>query len=442
MQRLMGPGWKLAHKDVDRLVDKMSLSLSTIIGPGETVGVYADISRESVLVVLALIRHGQRIAILPQREPASVLEHWCHALGLTKVLFTCAPVGFCPPGIMCIDTLQLLSSPQQVGRDVMLGAPCATILRTSGTTATPKTAVISEKAHRASAEAVGQFFNFKEGDSWALNLPLYHVSGLSIIFRALAANAGIFVAKTADDLCYAVNERLVTHLSLVPTQLKRLLESSVDLSGLKAIIVGGDELPEALKSQALLRALPIYETYGLTETASMIWARDCRNGQAGIVLPHAFIKLAVDREILVGGSSLFDGYLEADHEILAGPLFKTGDLSDDLFSTDRPLITGRKSNRIIVGGENVQVEEVERILEKHPAIMKSVVIGKKDSVYGMRPVAYVKWCGEPIGDEELTAYLIAHLARHKIPTAFLPWPTGTPDGIKKPRSWFLSQNDI
>jgi len=372
----------------------------------QIIAIYADISPEGVLALFSAIRLGLKVAICPLREPEPVLRQWLRDVGVNSYV---------------------IPSPQFVS-----------ILRTSGSTGRPKNAVISGSAHWASACSVNEFFGFTKDGVWALNLPLYHVSGLGILFRVLLADAGLFIAKESEDLHVALKHRQITHLSLVPTQLRRLLDARADLSGLKAIVVGGDALPDDLRAQVVALNLPVYETYGLTETASMVWARACRKNQHGTVLPHAIMRLAEDGEILVGGQSLFAGYVGGESFDRSGQFFKTGDLACDLTLSHGPLVKGRKSNRIISGGENVQAEEIERILEAHPAIISSIVVGRKDANFGMRPQAYIQWQKNPVSDDELIAYLKSRLARYKIPKAFLPWPENAPSGIKKPRAWFSS----
>ena len=147
--------------------------------------------------------------------------------------------------------------------------------------------------------AVNGYFGLNENCCWALSLPIYHVGGLSIIFRSLLSFATLFVARDHLELINGIRQQNITHLSLVPMQLKRLLDEAVDLSALKAIIIGGDAMPAELKTSAGLKA-PVFATYGLTETASMVWVRDIRKNDPGWVLPHAQIRIADDGQIRCG----------------------------------------------------------------------------------------------------------------------------------------------
>ena len=136
--------------------------------------------------------------------------------------------------------------------------------------------------------------------------PLHHVGAIGILFRCLLAGAAI-------DL----TEGPATHLSLVPTQLRRLLESPPK-SPLKLLLLGGAPLPDPLLKKAQEQGLPIATSYGLTETSSLVTL--CKNpnvgNEIGEVLPHRNLSLE-NGEIVVSGKTLFLGYLgEEKKEIL------------------------------------------------------------------------------------------------------------------------------
>jgi o-succinylbenzoate---CoA ligase len=428
--RLLGPSFLLEEDKTRQLV----IQLARRFPRSKTIGLYLDISPNSVTLLLAAITLGLRVAICPLREPPMVLNKWLKGLGVKTVLSSC-------PTVLGIDARWF-----QVSDLLVKNAQCMlpsqkdfiSIVRTSGTTAEPKNAVISDAAHKASAQAVNQYFDVNHESIFLLSLPLYHVSGLSIVYRSLLSGASIYIAQDYNDLIQGIKAHQITHLSLVPAQLKRLLDDGIDLAGLTAVIIGGDALPKNLCERALALYVPIYATYGLTETASMIWVHNCRTNQAHI-LPHARLTLASDGEVLVGGASLFSGYLDACGSTICNAqdgLFATGDVVADFAQLQ---LIVRKNNRIISGGENIQAEEVEHALESHPSIASSVVVGVNDTHFGMRAVAYIKWVGPPSTAQELQDYLKPHLAPYKWPKAFLPWPEDAPNTLKKPRGWFASK---
>lgn len=423
----------LSGDGVETSINNLSHGLMPFLD--ETIGVYADISKNSVLLLCAAIKIGQRIAICPLREPQHVLNQWLNSLKIkTLITSNIKPLDL-DPHIACFTVDELLTSSKDASATT---STFSTILRTSGTTGSPKCALISAAAHRASALSVNAYFNFTKNSTWGLNLPLYHVSGLSILFRAIESGGAIYVAKSHDELVAGLAQKMITHLSLVPAQLKRLLDEKIDLTSLSAVIIGGDALLPKLAKRARAQSVPLFETYGLTETASMIWVRNHQEDDGGFLLPHADMKIATDNELLVAAKSLFSGYVHDDGRIDPATIdgfFPTGDIKNrDL----QPFIEGRKCNRIISGGENIQVEEIEAVLDAHPAIATSIVIGVKDTDFGMRPYAYINWRKDPVIEEELRTYLKERIAPFKIPKKFLPWPQHVPSTLKKPRAWFWS----
>jgi O-succinylbenzoic acid--CoA ligase len=248
------------------------------------------------------------------------------------------------------------------------------------------------------------------------------------------ARASIFLARDQNEIIAGIERGRISHLSLVPTQLNRMLDAGADFAGVHAIAIGGDALQDRHRQRARALGLPVHETYGLTETASMIWAYDAKN-DAGGLLPHAAIKFSAEGEILVGGESLFDGY--ADHDAIAGSFndgfFPTGDLGR--IHGHELIVEGRKHHRIISGGENIQAEEIERVIELHPDVASCVVIGLPDHDLGMRPCAIIKWRDRPCHRSVLVDHLKHHIASFKIPKTIIKWPSDAPEILKKPRLW-------
>jgi len=317
----------------------------------------------------------------------------------------------------------------------------AVIITTSGTTAEPKLALLSYGNLYYSACAANNNMPLNPGDRWLLSLPLYHVAGLGIMFRCLLAGAAIVVPGTQRQLADTILEQGITHISLVSTQLYRLLQD-VDglqaLKKLKAILLGGGPMPRPLIERAIQENLPIHTSYGLTETASQITATrpdDPPEARftSGAPLTQDTVAISSEGEILVRGNTLFLGYLQ--HGTLNRPLtpdgwFQTGDLGR-LDSHGRLTVLGRKDNMFICAGENIYPEEVERALEAIPGILQAIVIPVDDPERGHVPVAYVRTDPDYIIEPaRLMAHLSKNLLRHKIPTQFRPWPVHLPDSAK------------
>jgi O-succinylbenzoic acid--CoA ligase len=279
------------------------------------------------------------------------------------------------------------------------------------------------------------------GDRWLHSLPLYHVGGLSILFRCLLAKATVELPEPGTPLIKAITG--TTHVSLVSTQLLRLLrEEALDPGRLKAILLGGGPISAPLVDEAVSRGLPIHTSYGLTEMASQVTAtppgaspEELRT--SGRLLPHREISISEDAEILVRGETLFTGYVTphaVDLPLDADGWFHTGDLGE-LDANGYLRVRGRKDNLFVSGGENVQPEEIEDALCRLEGVEEAVVVPVANTEFGFRPVAFVKTVEGTarLGDLARTPEL--SLPRFKIPVSFHEWPEET-GGLKVDRNYF------
>jgi len=427
--------------EVDHLMARFAYALDKLdLDSNQVIALQLDLSLPSTALVLAVIRLGLKVAFCPVREPASVIKAWL--LDLDVKILICSEKFNIKLGdkirVYCVGEIL---TPKISSNIINKSENFVSYMRTSGTTSAPKSAVISYAAHANSAVSVANYFNFTKHQSWALSLPLYHVSGLSIIFRALTKDAEIYIAPDHEALVVALYSGFVTHCSLVPAQVRRLLRENVDLKRLQALIVGGDSLAPADRDEALARGWPLYESYGMCETASMIAVKKSTDSNAQTtILPHARIKLASDYEICVKATSLFSGYWsegKLEKKLSQDGYFYTGDMATSHELSQVELIN-RKNNRIISGGENIQAEEVERVLELHEAIAECVVVPVADANMGARPLAFIKWHDESVSDQELYNFLKPRLATYKFPVRFMNYPDDSPQGLKKPRRWLAN----
>lgn len=417
----------------EQIEERVHVLASKIVGmlAGPTVALYCDTSVKGIELILASMSLGLRIILCPTREPVTVLEPWLNGLDCS-LLLTSDNFSLSSEKIdsYCYDALISKNN-----YNFKKNHQFSTIMRTSGSTGIPKSAWLTETAHQASAKAVIDYFAYDESSCWLLSLPLYHVSGFSILMRALSQGAEVFVPHKGDDIGNIISSFPISHCSLVPTQLRRFIERDISISHCRALIIGGDALGPQLKSQALQRSWPIFETYGMTEMASMIWVNDLSRKKKSGLLPHAQMSFTDEDEILVKGASLCEGYLHNNQ--LERPFdeqgyFPTKDLGS-VDATNQLHIYGRKNNRIISGGENIQAEEIERIIEMHPHVEQCVVLGMPHEEYGARPVAFIKWHATQKNAENLSLWLKERLPSFKHPDIFFDWPSHISTESKKPR---------
>ena len=311
----------------------------------------------------------------------------------------------------------------------------STVVFTSGSSGQAKAVVHSTANHLYNAAGSSANIPVGPDDAWLVALPLSHVAGLSILFRTLAAGACALFADSgaflgADDPA----ARLLpgaTHVSLVETQLHRLLQISgwqALTRRLRSALIGGSALSTALLRRARDGGLPVCASYGCTEMASQV--ATTRPGDpsesfigAAPVLPHREVAISTDDEILLGGRTLCLGYLERERvrpAIGADGWFASGDLG--ALDGSRLSVTGRRDARFISGGENIQPEEVEQALLEHPAVLAAVCVAVPDPEFGSRPAAFLALDSGPLPPSDIDAHLDARLARFKHPIRYFALP--------------------
>ncbi len=313
-----------------------------------------------------------------------------------------------------------------------LPAGAAVIVMTSGTTGRPKGVAHSEASLAASAAAWRA--SLPPASGWVLALGLGHVAGLGVVWRAIADGVPILVVPAADPaaLAVAIADPAVSHVSLVPTQLVRLLDLVSDAPpppNLLAIPLGGGAIPEHLVRRALAAGWPVVPTYGLSEMGSGVTALGSAETAlapetAGRPMPGMALSIAQPDaegvgEIVVEGPSAFLGYL-GEPPRQPGEPFRTGDLGR-LDAAGRLVVVDRRTDRIVRGGENIAPSEVESALAAHPAIADAGVVARSDASLGQVPVAAIvlrPGSNDP-GDEALAAHCRASLAGFKVPVSFV-----------------------
>ena len=396
---------------------------------GGRVALYLPKSVDYVVLLLALIRAGLVACPVSTRLPAAAVTPLSEKAGCSALISTDedlrGAVGATPvidPDTLLADSAEHEGIPEPL--DVPLGR-LATVVFTSGSTGNPKAALHTFGNHYYSALGSNENIAILPGDRWLHSLPLYHVGGLSILFRCLLAGATVEVPKPEATIGESIPALRVTHVSLVSTQLLRLLGEGADLSGLRAVLMGGGPIQPSLVDRAVDVGLPIHTSYGLTEMASQVTttppgASRERLHTAGRTLPYRRVRISGEGEILVRGETLFAGYVKdenTDLQIDGEGWFHTGDLGE-LDADGYLRVVGRRDNLFISGGENVQPEEVEEALCGLEGVEEAVVVPVPDAGFGARPVAFVRTSGET---GSLARELQKVLPRFKVPIAFHEW---------------------
>ena len=402
-------------------------------------------SLEYVIVLLALWRMGAVACPLNPKWPLESLLECCRILN-PKVILT-SQKQFLASKKITIATAELKElisydarHPVEVSiKEIPLDQE-ATIIWTSGSSSQPKAVVHTWGNHFYSAAGAQEMIPLAANDRWVLSLPLYHVSGISIVCRCFLAHAAIIIADD-DNLADVIRKKNPTHVSLVATQFYRLLENKdnhVFLKTLKYILLGGSTIPLFLLEKSLFLGLSVYVSYGLTETSSQVATGKVESLDKlyAKILPYRELKIDTDGQILVKGEVLFKGYLQQNKTTL--PLtedgwFKTRDLGkieDGCLS-----VKGRLDNMFICAGENIQPEEIENVIMRMQQVRQVVVVPKEDAEYGFRPIAFVRMPGR-FNEGLLMNHCTQYLPKIKIPVAFYAWPEDLSQGFKISRKFF------
>jgi O-succinylbenzoic acid--CoA ligase len=291
-------------------------------------------------------------------------------------------------------------------------ARLALVIATSGSEGAPKGVKLPWRAVAAAARMGAAAVALRPGDVWLACLPLYHVGGAMVLYRCWRAGAAATVPAgfDADAAARALHDFGITHVSLVPALLARLLEAGVaPPPTLRCALVGGAALSATLHAKARTAGWPIRPTYGMTETGAQatLWSggEAWREGAVGAPLPGVRIEAAQADDAGVGRLRIrtparMRGYLGAAP---AGAWIETQDLGRvDADGTVH--IVGRADDMLVSGGVNVHPLEVEARLVECPGVGEAGVAGVADAVWGdivaavyegnAAPADVEAWCRE------------------------------------------------
>ncbi|NDL69175.1 AMP-binding protein [Vreelandella alkaliphila] len=335
-------------------------------------------------------------------------------------------------------TLDFLAEADVGEAPVLEGSQLCNTIFTSGSSGTPKAVLHRVANHLASARGSASFIPLDQNSGWLLSLPLFHIGGYAIPFRVFMAGGRVILDDDPKTLPARLEQQSITHLSLVPTQLWRLLRAGFtpQRTQLRELLLGGAAIPAPLVAQMTSLGLTPKVSYGLSEMASQVCTGiPTAPGVVGRPLLGSDVSV-VDGEIQVRGETLFCGYLndgEIDPALNDQGWFATRDKGH--FTTDGALVVeGRLDNGFISGGENIQPESIEQRLVDHPSIAQALVVPVSHPEWGERPVAFVDWHGEAVTQQALKAWVGEALPGFMVPDAWLAWPPG--GGFKPSRKQF------
>ncbi len=450
---IITPTSQLSFRQLYNTINSTSKKLQSIhLQKDEPVALLFENSMEYIILLLALWKSGVITVPVSTRWPEELIRKSLSSIQCNKI------ISHEKSTLQADDQFYLFYLSQLISLDhnknntdpaIFSFDPdrAASVIFTSGSTGRPKAVLHSFANHYYNALGANSNIPFTAGDRWLLTLPLYHVGGLAIIFRSLINGGTIVIPDEQKSIQENINNNKISHISLVATQLFRLLadEKAVDLlKSLKAVLLGGGAIPEQLIKKASGLGLPIYTSYGSTEMASQITTTQAgdphdRLKTSGQILPYRDLKIGSDHEIKVKGHTLCLGYIQ--NKKVTRPVdtegwFVTGDLG---FMDEKGYltVTGRKDNMFISGGENIQPEEIEKQLNNITGIEQSLVVPVNNIEFGKRPVAFIKCKMENPDTDHIKQQLEKFLPKFKVPDHFFPWPEEKRSGIKPDRHFFV-----
>ncbi len=337
--------------------------------------------------LLAAALDGSGPAILP-------LDAGLPAARLNDLLMTFAP-----------DTVEVpdgeTTARSGLGKRVAEGT--AVIIGTSGSTGTPKGVELSAAALLYSARASLARVGARPGERWLCCLPGTYIAGIQVLVRSLVGGTEPVLAERADAETVAASG--CAHVSLVPTQLRRLLsvdgiDISTPLAGFSSVLLGGAAAAPSLLEAARGAGVPVVTTYGMTETCG---------GCVYDGRPLDGVRVAIRDEddprapaagdgtgrIWIGGPVLFSGYRSGGRGGLGEKVFPDGDTpfrTGDVGRLDaegRLTVAGRADDVINTGGHKVIPGEVAAAIESCPGVRDVAVVGQPDPEWGERVIAVV-----------------------------------------------------
>lgn len=467
-EAVLSEGRTVSYGELDRLADRQAGGLAALgIQPGDRVAALMGNSVEAIVLIHSVARKDAILVPLNTRLTATEIARQVNLVE-PALLVVDEGLGGAggggrgrgPAPIADIQSLMekpLLSvsltvltefkSSDRIDAGRKLPEPLQkkeeqvqSIVFTSGSTGTPKGVQLSFANHFWSATASAFRLGVGPEDRWLSCMPLYHVSGMAVVFRSCLYGTAIVLQRRFEIETFqrSLREDGMTQTSLVPTMLHRLLHSSSTTEwprSLRTVLIGGAAATPELMQTALEAGVPVSPSYGLTETATQAATAlpaNVKRKPGSVGRPLLFTELRIADadgcplpaeeigEILVRGPQVTTAYFRNPEETKAAlreGWLHTGDMGrldddGDLY------VLQRRTDLIVSGGENIYPVEVESVLREHPDVADVCVVGLPDEEWGQRCAAAVQLHAEgSVSRDALLAFIRGRLAGYKQPSA-------------------------
>ena len=416
------------YQDIYSAVVNVATRLQTL--SDTRIAIVSDNSVTMAVYLLAAMLVRKEVLLLNVHLTAREIEKQLCQLHITTVLHSAKRCGQVPKSVTSMEFESMESMLHNEEKDIfdwiVNDNDIAAIMNTSATTGQFKSVPLRWGQIKAHVQASQEVLGRSEQDNWLMVLPLFHVSGLSILMRSLYNGTAMTIMESYDEeqVLQYIHDGRINMMSLVPTILKNL-EPRIIHHQLRVILLGGEFIPRPLVDACVEKQLPIYKTYGMTETFSQsvtmpVLSNLNKLDSVGKPLPRMTVHIVNPDgdgvgEIHLNGPMVMSGYI--NRELIHGD-FNTDDMGyvdEDGFL----YILNRRTDLIISGGENIYPKEIEDTVYAMQGVKECAVIPVADTKWGQVPALFVAFDDiDALGTDLkmiVRDYISSKLAKYKVP---------------------------
>ena len=416
------------YQDIYSAVVNVATRLQTL--SDTRIAIVSDNSVTMAVYLLAAMLVRKEVLLLNVHLTAGEIENQLCQLHITTVLHSAKRRTQVPASVIAIEFESVEAMLHDIAEDTFdwtfADNDIAAIMNTSATTGQFKSVPLRWSQIKSHVQASQEVLGRSEQDNWLMVLPLFHVSGLSILMRSLYNGTAMTIMESYDEeqVLQCIHDGRINMMSLVPTILKNL-EPRITHHQLRVILLGGEFIPRPLVDACVEKQLPIYKTYGMTETFSQsvtmpVLLNLNKLDSVGKPLPGMTVHIVnpdVDGvgEIHLNGPMVMRGYI--NREPIHGD-FNTDDMGyvdEDGFL----YILNRRTDLIISGGENIYPKEIEDTVYAMQGVKECAVIPVADTKWGQVPALFVAFDDiDALGTDSkmiVRDYISSKLAKYKVP---------------------------
>ena len=290
------------------------------------------------------------------------------------------------------------------------------VVFSSGTTGSPKGAELTFNNFYQNSIMWDEIFKFNSDDVYLNILPINHVGGLCIMFRALYNNFSVQIDNYSLHFLDSFNNKRCTHVSLVSSMLYDIISNNLakNFKNIKKMILGGSNINSNILEKSMKLKLPIFIVYGMTETCSGVAGASINqsNYNKYKYFPFKNVYISVDNlQICIKSPTVMKKYYKSSSSMTS---FTTGDLGDvDEIGNFR--IKGRSDSVIISGGENFSIDLIEKAVNEVRKVNRCKVIGVEDEKWGQKTIAFIETDNKSINREYIFEAIKDKIDRKMIP---------------------------